>query len=199
MGLRLSRGSGGSRRCPGAHPHDPIAQVDPYVYAEPVAIFKAATRTLLALDQIQDPHNLGALLRSAYALGVEGVLVSKDRSAEITPTVVRTSAGASELLAVCRVAGLPQQLETIKRRGFWIVGADMDGVPLGECRLWSEPIVVVMGAEGEGLRQTTRKVCDQLVRIPIRGSAVVDSLNVSVAGGILLWEVARAKAALPLG
>lgn len=182
-------------RCPGAHRHDPVVEAEPYSYAALSSIIEAKPTLILALDQVQDPHNVGALLRSAYALGAKAVLLSKDRSVGITPAVVRTSAGASEFLPICVLSGLPQQLSTLKKKGWWIVGADAGGVSVQSCKLWGEPMVLVMGAEGEGLRQTTTQVCDQLVSIPIRSNAQIDSLNVSVAGGILMWEAAKAMGA----
>lgn len=181
------------RRSPSANTQGVALEAEGYPYIDSEALLASSPKFLLALDQIQDPHNFGALLRSAYALGVDGVLVAKDRSVHVTPTVVRASAGASELMRICCLAGLPHYLSTLKKQGFWILGADATGIPISECRVLSEPTVLVMGAEGGGMRQTTRTHCDQLLRIPIRPSPVVDSLNVSVAGGILLWELAKAK------
>ncbi len=169
-----------------------------YPYEE-VTIFSdegAESRAfLLALDQVQDPHNCGALLRSAYAFGVRGVILSKDQSVAITDAVVRSSAGASEYLSIARVAGLPQILRNLKQKGYWIVGAAAGGTPISECTLLAEPLVLVMGAEGQGLRETTQKSCDLLVSIPMKTHTAFDSLNVSVAGGVLMWEIAKARRA----
>lgn len=146
---------------------------------------------LLALDEVQDPHNLGSLLRSVDGVGGHGVIVPKRRSAGLTMTVARTSAGAVEYVPVAQVSNLVQTLSELKEQGLWVVGADM----AGEKELWDAdltgPLVIVVGGEGKGLGRLTRETCDFLVRIPMRGR--INSLNASVAGAILLFEVFRQR------
>ncbi|HUX66868.1 MAG TPA: 23S rRNA (guanosine(2251)-2'-O)-methyltransferase RlmB [Terriglobales bacterium] len=151
----------------------------------------APQRLLLALDGIEDPHNLGAIVRSACGAGVDGVLLPARRAAGLTETVERVSAGALEHVRVARVGNLAQALEQCKQAGFWIVGLDGEA----KTRLWDhdfrEPTVVVVGAEGRGLHALIRQRCDARVAIPL--AAGVDSLNASVAAGIALFEVARQR------
>jgi 23S rRNA (guanosine2251-2'-O)-methyltransferase len=143
---------------------------------------------ILLLDELNDPHNLGAILRSADQLAVDLVVATLRRSVSETPTVLRASAGASRYVSFLRVTNLVQALETCKRRGYWIYGADMAGEPVATHR-FDGPVAVVMGGEHRGLRRLVKGACDFLVRIPTRGR--VDSLNVSVAAGILMYEVRR--------
>lgn len=146
---------------------------------------------LLALDGVQDPHNLGACLRTADACGALAVIVPRDRAAQLTPTVRKVAAGAADATPVVAVTNLSRTLKLLKEAGLWVVGADAaaeaqaDGVDL------KGPVVLVLGAEGAGLRQLTRQNCDFLVRLPQLGA--VESLNVSVAAGMLLYETARQR------
>jgi 23S rRNA (guanosine2251-2'-O)-methyltransferase len=141
---------------------------------------------LLFLDGITDPHNLGSLLRSAVYFGVAGVVIPKWRAATLTPTVVRSSAGAARLIPVAQVSNLVSAMEMAKKEGFWMVGADMDGVDARTADL-PRPFALVMGSEGEGLHELARRKCDVVVGIRRPSSARgIDSLNVGVAGGILL-------------
>ncbi len=146
---------------------------------------------LLALDGVMDPRNLGACLRSADAAGCGAVLLPKRRSAPLSEVARKAASGAAESLFVVAVANLVRRLEWLKRQGLWIVGAAGDAnVVWSEADL-SRPTVLVLGGEGRGLRELTRKTCDELVSIPMRGN--VSSLNVSVATGILLFEVLRQR------
>lgn len=146
---------------------------------------------LLVLDGITDPHNLGACLRSAEAAGATAVIVPKDRAAGITPTVRRASAGAADRVPFV-VANLARTLKSVKDAGVWLVGLAGDAPePLYRIAL-KGPIAIVVGSEAEGMRRLTREHCDFLARIPMRGE--VDSLNVSVATGIALFEVLRQRA-----
>ena len=146
---------------------------------------------LLILDGVQDPHNLGACLRTADAAGVSAVIAPRDRAVGLTPTVRKVACGAAEAVPFVQVTNLARALRDLKDRGIWLVGADGSAeldVFGAELR---GPLGVVMGAEGEGLRRLTRDHCDFLVRIPMAGS--VESLNVSVATGICLFEVVRQR------
>lgn len=149
---------------------------------------------LLMLDGVQDPHNLGACLRTADACGVLAVVVPRDRAAQLNATVRKVAAGAAESTPVVAVTNLARTLRLLKQAGLWIVGADMAGSrPAPEVDL-KGPLAIVMGAEGVGLRQLTRQHCDFLVRLPQLGA--VESLNVSVATGMLLYEALRQRGRL---
>jgi len=151
-----------------------------------------ATPLLVVLDGVQDPRNLGAIVRSAHALGAHGVVVAKDRAAPVTPAAVKASAGATELTPICRVTNLVRALETLRARGVWTVGAVVDAAPAPEKLDLTGPIALVLGSEQRGLRPLVLRACDHRVQIPMSGT--VASLNVSVAAGILLYEVARQRA-----
>lgn len=146
---------------------------------------------LLALDHLQDPQNLGSLLRTAEAVGVHGVVLPKDRSAPVNATVARASSGAVEHLALCDVTNLMRALAWYKERGVWVVGLD----PAGETRYdaldYAWPVAVVVGSEDKGLRPIVRRACDYRVHIPMTGS--VASLNAAVAGSLLLYHIWRTR------
>lgn len=146
---------------------------------------------LLALDGVQDPHNLGACLRTADACGALAVVVPKDRAAQLTPTVRKVAAGAAETTPVVAVTNLVRTLKLLKDAGLWIVGADAEAPRAAHEVDLKVGIVLVLGAEGAGLRQLTRQTCDWVVRLPNLGA--VESLNVSVAAGMLLYEVVRQR------
>ncbi|MBV9696716.1 MAG: 23S rRNA (guanosine(2251)-2'-O)-methyltransferase RlmB [Gammaproteobacteria bacterium] len=146
---------------------------------------------LLALDGVQDPHNLGACLRSADACGALAVVVPRDRAASLTPAARKVAAGAAETTPVVTVTNLARALRLLKDAGLWIVGADAGAEHAAEAADLRGPTVLVLGSEGSGLRQLTRQTCDVLVRLPQRGS--VESLNVSVAAGMLLYEALRQR------
>jgi 23S rRNA (guanosine2251-2'-O)-methyltransferase len=157
------------------------------------AVTAATQPLLLALDGVQDPHNLGACLRTADACGVLALIVPRDRAAPLNATARKVAAGAAESTPVATVTNLARTLELLKGAGLWIVGADAQaGQPAHEVDL-TGPRVLVMGAEGSGLRQLTRRHCDWLVRLPNLGA--VQSLNVSVATGMLLYEALRQRGA----
>lgn len=149
---------------------------------------------VLVLDQVQDPHNLGACLRSADAAGVDAVIVPRDRSAGLTAVVHRVSAGAAESVPFFQVTNLARCLRGLRDRGIWLLGAaDEAAVPVYSVDM-TGPMGLVVGAEGKGLRRLTREHCDQLIAIPMAG--YVESLNVSVATGVLLFEARRQHSAL---
>jgi len=146
---------------------------------------------LLVLDGVQDPHNLGACLRSADAAGVAAVIVPRDRAAGLTPVVRKVAAGAAESVPLVAVVNLARTLRDLKERGLWLVGTDdAADKTLYEADL-KGPLGLVMGSEGEGMRRLTRECCDQLVSIPMAGA--VESLNVSVATGVALFEAVRQR------
>ncbi len=145
----------------------------------------------LVLDHVQDPHNLGACLRTADAAGVQGVVLTRDQAAGITPVVAKVASGAAETMPIYRVTNLARTLGWFREAGLWLVGAAGEAErTVYEVDL-ALPLVLVMGAEGKGLRRLTRERCDWLVRIPMSGT--VASLNVSVATGILLFEAVRQR------
>lgn len=146
-------------------------------------------RLLVVLDGVEDPHNLGAIIRTAHAAGASAVIVPERRCAPLTETVERAAAGALEYLPVARVTNISQLLELLKQKGFWIYGLDERGKELYDRIGYAAPSAIVLGGEGKGLHQGVQKHCDTLVRIPMAGQ--VSSLNVSVAAGIVLFEWRR--------
>ena len=155
------------------------------------ALQGAAAPLLLALDGVQDPHNLGACLRAADACGALAVIVPRDRAAQLTPSARKVAAGAAETTPVVAVTNLARTLKLLKEAGLWVVGADAVAEKNADAVDLKGPVVLVLGAEGAGLRQLTRQNCDFLVRLPQLGA--VESLNVSVAAGMLLYEAARQR------
>jgi len=149
---------------------------------------------VLVLDGVQDPHNLGACLRTADACGALAVVVPRDRAAQVTPTVRKVAVGAAETTPVVPVTNLVRTLKLLQEAGLWVVGADAEGAKLPHEVDLTGGIVLAMGAEGTGLRHLTRQTCDWMVRLPQLGS--VESLNVSVAAGMLLYEVVRQRLAV---
>ena len=148
---------------------------------------------LVILDGVEDPHNLGAIIRTAHAAGANAVVVPERRSAPVTETVDRAAAGALEYLPVARITNVSQTLERLKEKGFWIYGLDERGAELYDHVEYNTPAAMVLGGEGSGLHQNVQKHCDILVRIPMAGP--VSSLNVSVAAGIVLFDWRRKQAA----
>ncbi len=159
------------------------------------AVQSAKSPLLLALDGVQDPHNLGACLRTADACGVLAVVVPRDRAVQLTATVRKVAVGAAETTPVVAVTNLVRTLKLLKEAGLWVVGADAEGAkPVHEVDL-KGGIVLVLGAEGAGLRHLTKQSCDWVVRLPQLGT--VESLNVSVAAGMLLYEAVRQRSLAP--
>jgi len=182
------------RACPGNH-QGVAFEVDGYRTLSLEAAFerhKDVPRPFyLMLDGIEDPHNLGAILRTAEAGGVTGVILPKDRSAGLSGTVAKVASGALEYIDVIEVVNLAATIETLKKRGFWIVGTAMDAARTHAEIDVSTPLCVVIGSEGKGLGRLIRERVDYLVRIPMVGKA--NSLNASVAAGIIVFEVLRKK------
>jgi 23S rRNA (guanosine2251-2'-O)-methyltransferase len=146
---------------------------------------------LLVLDGIEDPHNLGAIIRTAEGAGADGIVIPERRAVGVTPTVVKASAGASEHLPIARVTNLGRALEDLKSRNIWTVGLDERGGQIYDQLDYKMDCALVLGAEGHGLHEQVRKKCDFLVSIPMLGK--VPSLNVSVAAAVVMYEVARQR------
>jgi 23S rRNA (guanosine2251-2'-O)-methyltransferase len=169
-----------------------LAYISPYDYADLEDIIAKGKdkeqSVILLLDEVSDPHNLGSIIRSADAFGVTGVVIPKRRSAALSATVAKTAVGALEYMPVARVNNLNQTIEELKECGYWIVGAEMTGEPLGKADLKGK-IAIVLGSEGFGIARLTKEKCDKLVKIPMVGKT--SSLNVSVAASIILYEVSK--------
>lgn len=167
-----------------------VAEVDPYPYGDPKGILREGA-LLVALDQVQDPRNLGAVCRSAEVAGAAGVVIPERRAAEVTPATCKASAGAVEHLAVTRVRNLADWLAEAKEAGFWIWGADAEA----EAAPWDVDLtgstVIVLGGEGKGIRPRVAAACDGLVALPRKGR--IESLNVSAAAAALLFEAVRRR------
>lgn len=180
----------------GSERHQGVALLCPLCdYCSVESIFDEARRRgeaplFVVVDGIEDPHNLGAIIRSAACLGAHGVLIPKRRSCTITPTVHRASAGAVSAVRIARVGNLAAELRELKKRGVFCYCADMDGAPCAQIDLTGAAALVV-GSEGFGVSRLVRELCDFTVRIPMTGT--INSLNASVAAGILLYEFARQR------
>ena len=148
---------------------------------------------ILVLDGVQDPHNLGACLRSADATGVDAVIIPKDRAVKLTPTARKVAAGGAETVPVLEVTNIARCLQDLKQAGVWIYGTSGDATELIYDFKFDSPVALVMGSEGEGLRRLTMEQCDHLMKLPMQGA--VESLNVSVATGICLYEILRSRMA----
>lgn len=149
----------------------------------------AGSKLLVVLDGVEDPHNLGAIIRTAHAAGAGGVIIPERRAAGITDVVAKAAAGALEHLPVIRVTNINRTLEDLKEQGYWIYGLDERGTELYTKVDYGSPTAFVLGGEGKGLHEQVRKHCDLLVRIPMAGA--ISSLNVSVAAGVVLFEFLR--------
>ncbi len=168
-----------------------VAEVDPYPYGDSNALLRREGALILALDQVQDPRNLGAICRSAEFAGAAGVVIPERRSAEVTAVVCKASAGAVEHLEIARVRNLADWLAAAKAAGFWIWGADADAEqPPWKVDL-AGPTVLVLGGEGKGIRPRVAAACDGLVALPRHGR--IESLNVSAAATALLFEALRQR------
>lgn len=172
-----------------------IAVCAAYTYAELEDILAAAKAKqeepfLFLLDGIEDPHNLGAIIRTANLAGAHGVVIPKNRAVGLTATVARTSAGALNYTPVAKVTNLGQTIEELKKEGLWFVCADMDGTKMYDLNL-KGPIGLVIGNEGEGVSRLVKEKCDMTASIPMKGN--IDSLNASVAAGVLAYEIVRQR------
>ena len=180
---------------PGMRHQGVAALVAPIAFQTLETVFaKAAAKNeppfLLLLDELQDPQNVGALIRTADAAGVHGVLLPKRRSCPLNAVVAKISAGAVEYVPVVQIGNIAQTMDELKEKGCWIVGADMDGTTHYESNL-TGPIVLGVGAEGKGLGRLVKQKCDAIVSLPMVGG--VSSLNASAAGAILMYEIVRQR------
>jgi 23S rRNA (guanosine2251-2'-O)-methyltransferase len=162
------------------------AEVEAYRYANPDSLLADGDALVIALDEIQDPHNLGAICRVAEVAGAGGVVIPERRSAEVTPAVCKASAGAVEHLPVAKVRNLADFLIDAKGQGAWVYGAAPEGIPY-ETPDYGGRVVLVLGAEGKGIRPRVQDTCDELVALPVRGQ--VESLNVSTAAAALVYGI----------
>lgn len=167
------------------------SNVAPESRLEPILDSIDGTPLILVLDGIQDPHNLGACLRTADAAGVQLVVICKDRSAGITPVVRRAASGAAETLQIIQATNLARVLRMLKKSGIWLAGTSDEATDSLYATDLTGPLALVVGSEGSGLRRLTAEICDYLVRIPMAGQ--VESLNVSVATGVCLYEINRQR------
>ena len=172
-----------------------IAIAAAYKYSEMEDIFEKARAKdedpfVFVLDEIVDPHNLGAIIRTANVCGAHGVIIPKNRSVGLTSTAVKTSAGAVNYTPVVKVTNISRTIEELKGRGLWFACADMDGEIMYNCNL-KGPIGLVIGNEGSGVSRLVKEKCDYIVAVPMKGN--VDSLNASVATGILAYEIVRQR------
>lgn len=172
-----------------------IAQAAAFSYAEIDDLFARAAEKgedpfFILLDQIEDPHNLGAIIRTANLAGAHGVIIPKDRAVGLTATAAKASAGAIHFTPVVKVTNLARTMEELKKRGLWFVCADMDGTPMTSLSM-TGPIGLVIGAEGSGVSRLVKEKCDMTASIPMKGE--IDSLNASVAAGVLMYEILRQR------
>jgi 23S rRNA (guanosine2251-2'-O)-methyltransferase len=156
---------------------------------EDLVVARGRSLRLLVLDGVEDPRNLGACLRTADAAGIDAVVVPKAHSAKLTPAAVKTATGATETVPVFRAPNLARTLTWLKEAGVWVVGADAEAPQTLYAAKLAPPVAMVLGGEGRGVRRLTRDLCDELVSIPMQGT--VESLNVSVATGVVLFELLR--------
>ncbi|MBZ5538373.1 MAG: 23S rRNA (guanosine(2251)-2'-O)-methyltransferase RlmB [Acidobacteriia bacterium] len=164
-----------------------------YASLEDVLAAKEDPAFFVVLDQVEDPHNLGAVVRTAACAGADGIVITERRAVGLTPTVAKAASGALELVPVVRVGNLVQALEELKKSNIWIIGVEAEA-KMG----WTEvdltlPVALVFGSEGEGIRRLVREHCDLTVSLPVQRPGVIASLNVSVAAGILMYEVVRQR------
>lgn len=181
--------------CQGANHQGVIARVAAHEYASVEDIFARAKEKgenpfIVICDEIEDPHNLGAIIRTAECAGAHGVIIPKRRSATLNFTVAKTAAGALEYMPVARVSNLPSTMEELKERGVWIYGTDMEGETWCQTDL-KGPMALVVGSEGKGLGRLVQEKCDFILSLPMTGE--INSLNASVAAGIMMYEVSRQR------
>ena len=172
-----------------------IAEVEDYKYVEVEDILDYARKKnedplIVLLDEVEDPHNFGAIIRSAECVGAHGIIIKNRNQAMVTATVVSASAGSSEYMRIARVTNLSKTIDELKDKGLWFACADMDGSEMTKTNLKGS-IGLVVGSEGKGVSRLVREKCDFVVKIPLKGH--IDSLNVSVATGILLYEIFRQR------
>jgi 23S rRNA (guanosine2251-2'-O)-methyltransferase len=179
------------RLCGSSDHQGVVAEVDPYPYADPGSLLDADDALVVALDQVQDPHNLGAVCRAAEVAGAAAVVIPERRAASVTPAVCKASAGAVEHLSVARVRNLADWLAEAKAREAWVYGASAGAERRYTDVDWAGRAVLVLGSEGSGLRPRVADACDELISIPVAGH--IESLNASVAAAVILFEARRQR------
>lgn len=167
-----------------------ILSVPDYQYQDLDDLLVKENPLLVILDHIEDPHNLGAIIRTCEAAGVDGIILPKDRSVGVNPTVIKVSTGAIDYMKIAQVTNLNQTIRYLKKEGFWIVGTDMNGQDYSEID-YSGKSAIVIGNEGEGLARMVRENCDFIASIPMNGKT--NSLNASVAAGIVIYEAIKLR------
>lgn len=195
LNLEFVKGEKLDKLIPGIRHQGVAAMVAPIAFQTMEDVFaKAAAKNedpfIILLDELQDPQNVGALIRTADAAGVHGIMMPKRRSCPLNAVVAKISAGAVEYVPVVQIGNIAQTIEELQKRGCWVVGADMDGATYYEANL-KGPLVLVIGAEGKGLGRLVKQKCDAIVSIPMVGG--VSSLNASNAGAILMYEAVRQR------
>ncbi len=167
-----------------------IVTVPEFVYASIDEFLNKENALIMILDHLEDPHNLGAIVRTVEAAGVDGIIIPKDRSVEVNSTVMKVSTGALEHVKIAQVTNLSRTMEELKKNGFWIVGTDMDGTPYDEID-YRGKIAIVIGNEGKGMSRIVSEKCDFIASIPMNGTT--NSLNASVAAGIMIYGALRTR------
>ena len=173
-----------------------IARITPYEYFEVKDILEDAKQKneapfIIILDELEDPHNLGSIVRTAETCGVHGIIIPKRRNVGVTPTVYKSSAGAIEHVKIAKVTNINNKIDELKEEGVWVYGADIEGKEYSYEVDFSGPCALIIGSEGRGISKLTLKKCDKLVKIPMIGK--INSLNASVAGGIMMYEVLKGR------
>ncbi|AIY83157.1 MAG: 23S rRNA (guanosine(2251)-2'-O)-methyltransferase RlmB [Clostridium baratii] len=173
-----------------------IAVITPYKYFEVKDILDAAKEKgespfIVILDELEDPHNLGSIIRTSETCGVHGIIIPKRRNVGVTPTVYKSSVGAVEHVKIAKVTNINATIDELKEEGIWVYGADIEGKEYSYEVDFSGPCALIIGSEGRGISQLTLKKCDKLVKIPMIGK--INSLNASVAGGIMMYEVLKGR------
>ena len=182
--------------CDGLNHQGIVARVTPFKYCEVNDILEDAKRKeqqpfIVILDEIEDPHNLGSIIRTAELCGVHGIIIPKRRNVGVTSTVYKCSAGAIEHMKIAKVTNINATIDMLKEQGIWIYGADIDGKDYSYNTDFLGPCALIIGSEGKGISNLTLKKCDLLVKIPMIGK--INSLNASVAGGIMMYEVLKGR------
>ena len=167
-----------------------ILDIEDFVYTNLQELINIVSATIVILDHLEDPHNLGAIIRTCEAAGVDGIIIPKDRSVSVNSTVMKTSAGALENVKISMVTNLNQTIKTLKENGFWIVGTDMQGTNYKEID-YSGKVAIIIGNEGNGMSKSIYDSCDFIATIPMYGK--INSLNASVAAGIVIYEAVQKK------
>lgn len=190
--IPVEKADGGSleSRCGSGDHQGVVAEVSDFVYATDEDLLGKPNALVVVLDEVQDPRNFGSICRVAEAAGADGIVIPRHRSAEVTATVCKASAGAVEHLPVVQVRNIADFLDVAKERGFWVHGAAMGGEPWDTVD-WKGPVALVMGSEGKGLRPRVESSCDRLVALPLNGR--IESLNVATATSALLYEAVRQR------